>query len=104
MKSVLSSLVWLTSLGVSANDKPADFTDVGSLLPTVQINMAYLGSDNFVGAPVDGYEANKCYLQHDAAIALGGYAKADRDGIAIGFGFGVFGESDIGRKNAGQCK
>ena len=71
MKSVLSSLVWLTSLGVNANDIPADFTDVGSLLPTVQINMAYLGSYNFVCSKVDGYEANKCYLQHDAAIALG---------------------------------
>ncbi|KKO45010.1 peptidase M15 [Arsukibacterium ikkense] len=53
-----------------ATDVPADFTDVTSLLPEAQIHMAYLGSHNFVGSPVDGYQANKCYLQDNAAQAL----------------------------------
>ena len=30
--------------------------------------MAYLGTENFVGSKVDGYQANKCYLQQNAAL------------------------------------
>ncbi|MDX5405633.1 MAG: M15 family metallopeptidase [Chromatiaceae bacterium] len=71
--TILVSCVLLsTSLAASAtaSDIPADFRDVGQLIPDVHIKMAYLGSDNFVGGPVDGYQANKCYLQQNAAQAL----------------------------------
>ncbi|MBZ9611634.1 M15 family metallopeptidase [Rheinheimera maricola] len=87
MQSILGSLALLTGLGVSANDIPADFSDVGSLLPTVQINMAYLGSANFVGAQVDGYEANKCYLQQNAATAL---AQVQQAAMAQGYSLWIF--------------
>jgi D-alanyl-D-alanine dipeptidase len=49
---------------------PADFIDIATLVPQAQVRMAYLGSNNFVGTKVDGYEANKCYLQQSAAQAL----------------------------------
>jgi D-alanyl-D-alanine dipeptidase len=49
---------------------PADFIDIATLVPQAQVHMAYPGSNNFVGSRVDGYQANKCYLQQVAAQAL----------------------------------
>jgi len=75
--ALLTTLMALISLLPAVADPvttdpgvPADFTDVASLLPDAQIHMAYLGSNNFVGSQVDGYQANKCYLQQNAANAL----------------------------------
>ncbi|SNY60805.1 D-Ala-D-Ala dipeptidase vanX. Metallo peptidase. MEROPS family M15D [Arsukibacterium tuosuense] len=77
MKTALMTLLALQTLSspLLATEQPehavpADFTDVASLVPEAQIHMAYLGSNNFVGSQVDGYQANKCYLQDNAAKAL----------------------------------
>lgn len=48
----------------------ADMLDVRSLSPKIAEDIKYAGSDNFVGRPVDGYRAAKCFLQRPAAIAL----------------------------------
>jgi zinc D-Ala-D-Ala dipeptidase len=66
---------------------PPDFTDVSTLAAGIEVHMAYLGRDNFVGAPVDGYLANKCYLQHDAAVAL---AKVQQAATAQGYTLWLF--------------
>ena len=55
---------------INATETPADFIDVATLVPQAQVHMAYLGTENFVGSKVDGYQANKCYLQQNAAQAL----------------------------------
>ena len=52
------------------SEVPEDFTDISTLSADIQVHMAYLGTNNFVGNRVDGYQANKCYLQRDAAEAL----------------------------------
>ncbi len=70
MKYCLSSLLLAASISAVANEIPPDFIDIASLVPDAQVQMAYLGSHNFVGTAVDGYEANKCYLQQNAATAL----------------------------------
>ena len=44
--------------------------DLRSLVPDIAQDIRYFGSDNFVGAPVDGYEAPRCYLKREAAEAL----------------------------------
>ena len=44
--------------------------DIRSLVPDMSQQIAYAGSDNFVGAPVDGYEAPRCWLKREAAEAL----------------------------------
>jgi D-alanyl-D-alanine dipeptidase len=49
--------------------------------------MRYLGSDNFVGRPVDGYQRARCLLTHQAAQAL---AKAQRSLSERGLGLKVF--------------
>ena len=68
---LLLSSILLAAAAVANNPEiPADFVNVQQLNPDLQVHLAYLGSDNFVGSPVEGYQANKCYLQHDAAKAL----------------------------------
>lgn len=48
----------------------AGMVDIRSLVPDMSQQIAYAGSDNFVGVPVDGYEAPRCWLQREAAEAL----------------------------------
>lgn len=54
----------------AATMEQAGMVDIRSLVPDMSQAIAYAGSDNFVGAPVDGYEAPRCWLKRDAAEAL----------------------------------
>ena len=60
----------LVSSGVADPERPALFVDLVGLVPGVVPDVRYFGSDNFVGAPVDGYEAPRCLLTRPAAEAL----------------------------------
>jgi CubicO group peptidase (beta-lactamase class C family) len=48
----------------------AGLVDIRALVPDLPQDIRYAGSDNFVGAPVDGYAAPRCLLKVDAAAAL----------------------------------
>lgn len=48
----------------------AGLVDVGQLIPDARLDIRYAGANNFTGAPVDGYEAPKCYLLATPAAAL----------------------------------
>ncbi len=48
----------------------AGLVDIRALVPDIAQDIKYAGNDNFVGAPVDGYEAPRCLLKVDAAAAL----------------------------------
>ena len=48
----------------------AGMVDIRSLVPDMSQAIAYAGRDNFVGAPVDGYHAPRCWLKREAAEAL----------------------------------
>ncbi|HEY4366988.1 MAG TPA: M15 family metallopeptidase [Steroidobacteraceae bacterium] len=48
----------------------AGMIDMRSLVPDFSVDMRYAGSDNFVGTPVDGYEAPRCFLLRPVAEAL----------------------------------
>ena len=48
----------------------AGLVDIRALVPDIDQDMKYFGTDNFVGARVDGYEAPRCLLRHEAAAAL----------------------------------
>jgi len=56
----------------------ANLVDIRSLAPDIAEDIKYAGSDNFVGTPVDGYEAAKCYLLRPAAEALAGVERSLR--------------------------
>jgi D-alanyl-D-alanine dipeptidase len=48
----------------------AGMVDIRQLVPDIAQDIKYAGSGNFVGAPVDGYEAPHCYLKREVAEAL----------------------------------
>lgn len=71
-----------------APEAPApDLVDVREVEPSIRVDMRYAGSDNFVGVPVDGYEAPVCLLTRPAAEAL---ARAQRSLAGDGFGLLVY--------------
>lgn len=55
---------------VAATPEAAGMLDIRTLVPDIDLDMRYAGNDNFVGAPVDGYEAPRCYLLAPVARAL----------------------------------
>jgi len=48
----------------------AGLVDVRALVPDIDLDVRYAGSNNFTGAPVDGYGAPRCYLLEPAARAI----------------------------------
>lgn len=63
---------------ISPARTPAEAGLVGirSLVPDIALDIRYAGSNNFVGTPIDGYLAPRCYLLRPAAEAL---ARVERD-------------------------
>ena len=55
-----------------APDAVADtlLVDVQSLDPTIVVDLRYATANNFTGAPLPGYQANRAYLRREAAAAL----------------------------------
>jgi D-alanyl-D-alanine dipeptidase len=63
------------------------FVDAAAVVDGLVVDMRYFGEDNFVGARIDGYEAPRCLLTREAALAL---ARVQRDLASEGFGLKVF--------------
>ena len=57
-------------LSPAASASEAGMVDVRALAPDIEVDMRYAGADNFTGAPVPGYEANRCLLLAPAAQAV----------------------------------
>jgi len=53
-----------------ASGRPSTFIDAGTFVPGLVVDMRYAGSHNFVGRPIEGYEAPRCLLTWAAADAL----------------------------------
>lgn len=49
---------------------PREFCYADTVAPTIQVDLKYTGSDNFVGRPIDGYRGRRAILRRDAAAAL----------------------------------
>ena len=49
---------------------PEGFVDVKEVIPSIQLDIRYYGSHNFIGERIDGYNAPKCLLTREAAMAL----------------------------------
>lgn len=76
--SRLAHLAWfiLVCFGVFfeqqafSNEIPKSFVSLAEIAPSIKIDMRYHGAQNFVGRPLPGYQANKCYLTLNTAEAL----------------------------------
>ena len=66
---------------------PAFLVSLTSLDPTIPLDIRYAGPDNFVGEPIDGYEAPVCLLTEPAARAL---VAAQQELRALGLSLRVF--------------
>lgn len=49
---------------------PEGFIDVEKVIPDITVELRYHTSNNFVGRPIDGYQANTLILTKEAAYAL----------------------------------
>lgn len=76
-------------LVVAAQDRPVPegFVHLESLIPDVRIEARYVGDDNFIGRPIDGYQRATCILSTPAASAL---ATAQRELVPLGLSLKVF--------------
>ena len=69
--TVLLAVSVSASVAGAGEPMPADFVDVAKVVPGLVVDMRYAGSFNFIGRPIDGYEAPVCILTRQAAEALG---------------------------------
>jgi D-alanyl-D-alanine dipeptidase len=63
------------ALSAAAQDRPAAFIDASAVVPGLVADIRYAGSHNFVGRPIDGYQAPRCLLTQAAASALAEVAR-----------------------------
>ncbi len=77
IRLLLLSIVLLASdiSGAVAQQRPPDFIDAAAVVPGLIVEMRYAGSHNFVGRPIDGYQAPRCLLTKPAAAALADVAR-----------------------------
>ena len=79
----------LIAAGARAQPVPDGFVDATTVVPGLVADLRYAGDSNFVGRPIDGYEAPRCLLTRPAAVqneaaSLGDAAAwvcADRTGV-----------------------
>jgi len=85
---LLAALLALTATQMArADERPAAFVDAATVVPGLIVEMRYAGAHNFVGRPIDGYEAPRCLLTRPAATAL---AEVARDLAPHGLRIKVF--------------
>lgn len=86
LRGLLCSLLVLASIPAGA-ELPDGFVHLKEIDPTIQIDVRYATTDNFVGKKVDGYEAKKIVITRRAAEAL---KKIQADLKPEGYGLKVF--------------
>jgi zinc D-Ala-D-Ala dipeptidase len=82
--SLVAAVVGTLIAPAIAQERPASFVDAATVVPGLIVDARYAGSHNFVGRPIDGYEAPRCFLTTAAANALAGVAQdVARDGLVL---------------------
>ena len=84
---ILAAFIGLAAANATAQTRPRDFVDATSFVPGLVVEMRYSGSHNFVGRPINGYQAPVCLLTRQAATALVG---VQADLARFGLGLKVF--------------
>ena len=73
--SLIATMLAILGAQAAAQARPASFVDAATLVPGLAVDMRYAGAHNFVGRPIDGYEAPHCLLTREAAAALAEVAR-----------------------------
>lgn len=72
---------------VSATELPSGFVYLDDAIPDIAVELRYITKDNFLGTPVDGYEAPRCILSAKACQAL---KQVQEDLSVFGLGLKIF--------------
>ena len=77
MRKTFAALLMLLGVGstAGAEEAPAGFVWLKDIDPTIEQEIRYYGSHNFMGRPIAGYEAPECILTRAAAEALAAVQK-----------------------------
>ena len=94
LNNIIRFLIIITLFGFTSNsgqtgEPPTkkDFVYLKEIMPNLRSDLRYYGSHNFIGRPIDGYNAPKCLLTKEAAYAL----KNVQDELEkIGFGLLIY--------------
>lgn len=57
-------------LSWSETNVSTQFVRLQNFIPSAVVDARYFSNNNFVGAPIDGYESSSCYITKQAAFAL----------------------------------
>jgi len=72
---IVAVLATLAAPAAFAQERPDGFVDAATIVPGLVAEMRYAGAHNFVGRPIDGYQAPRCLLSKAAADALAEVAR-----------------------------
>lgn len=61
---------YIVSTSIMAKNIPDNFVELKMYIPTINLDIRYFTTDNFVGARIDGYKSPKALLSVHAANAL----------------------------------
>jgi len=66
---IIVAILFLASSSYSQNI-PKGFVEIREVIPDIIIDLRYATNHNFLGVPVDGYNAQKCFITKAAADSL----------------------------------
>ncbi len=87
---VVFALLSFSTLGGQATGEPPskeDFIDLKEIMPNLRSDLRYYSDNNFVGQPIQGYNAAKAMLTKEAAYAL---KKVQDELERLGFGLLIY--------------
>ena len=70
MKKLITLLCILTYVSISSQKIPRGFVILSNIDDTIQSELRYLGTNNFIGTPIDGYYKNFVIVTKETAFAL----------------------------------
>jgi zinc D-Ala-D-Ala dipeptidase len=70
MKKITLIFFLIQTFQVFSQDIPEGFVEIREIIPDVILDLRYLTNHNFLGVPVEGYKAQKCYITRVAADSL----------------------------------
>jgi len=80
-------ILGITLMSTEAEEIPKGFVSVQEVIPSVELDIKYYGSHNFIGKPIDGYLSPQALLTIEATAAL---KKVQRELKDFGLGLKIF--------------
>jgi len=70
MKKSILAIACLFFINSFAQKKPINFSYLSDIDKSIQVDLRYLGTNNFIGKPINGYHSNCVIMTKKTAIAL----------------------------------